>query len=290
MSRAERRIDAAALERLGFAKDLIEEATRREDRGILAFEPPPDLVQRTIDRCAHLFPQGQKEPMEDAWKPFAEALGLGALAQEVVFRQCADLVSELSSQYMRSLGYAFSHRDRPLLMLENHNLIQLSWWERDPLFRCMRTATGTVNRTVRQYGVDASALVVVLRPKLTDYSAEDLETIGTLVQEGSSDIYWMRFDAAERYAEQDVVVVGEESLLKIEVKTDSPLKAFGAMKTTEDRMLVRQVRSEVLACIKRATPIKVGGKLYGEFAGTDVSAARVRSALGVVISGATTRR
>jgi hypothetical protein len=63
MSERNRNVDAKALRNLGFPEDLIEEALRREDRGALAVEPPEDLVQRTIERCAGLFPK-EGEPQE----------------------------------------------------------------------------------------------------------------------------------------------------------------------------------------------------------------------------------
>jgi hypothetical protein len=64
MSEQDRSVDAKALRELGFPEDLIEEALRREDRGVLAVDPPEDLVQRTIDRCARLFPETEVEGQE----------------------------------------------------------------------------------------------------------------------------------------------------------------------------------------------------------------------------------
>jgi hypothetical protein len=66
MSERRRSVDAQALRELGFPEDLIEEAVRREGRGVLAVEPPEDLVQRTIDRCARLFPEEKPTEAEEA--------------------------------------------------------------------------------------------------------------------------------------------------------------------------------------------------------------------------------
>jgi len=64
MSEQNRIVDAKALRDLGFPEDLIEEAVRREDRGVLAVDPPEDLVQRTIARCARLFPEAEAQVQE----------------------------------------------------------------------------------------------------------------------------------------------------------------------------------------------------------------------------------
>src|SRR3954469_803080 len=82
MSRSERTVDAESLRRLGFAEDLITDALVLQERGVLAVEPPVDLVQHTIERCAHLFLKeaGETRQAEDpAWEIFHEALGFGSI-------------------------------------------------------------------------------------------------------------------------------------------------------------------------------------------------------------------
>jgi hypothetical protein len=281
MTDTARTIDTDALRQLGFSEELIAEAVSREERGVLAIEPPADLVERTIAACAHLFPEdtGERKEAEDPlWAPFYPA--------RPPEPDLYALVSRLSNQYMRSLGYAFASRERPLVMLDNHNLIEPTWWKRDPIFRCMRDAAGSVNSTVRNYGLDPSALVVVLRPDVRDYAKDELETIAAQVAEATSDVWWIPHDAAGPYADQDVVVLGEDSVLKIDGRAGTPLKAIAAMKTATDPTVVRQVRSDLLGYIAHATPVKVGGTLTGPLSRAELTTDVVRSALGTVISGA----
>ena len=47
-----RRVNASELTDLGFPKGLVDEAVRAEERGLLAVEPPEDLVQRVVRSCA----------------------------------------------------------------------------------------------------------------------------------------------------------------------------------------------------------------------------------------------
>jgi hypothetical protein len=285
MSGTERKVDAESLRQLGFAEDLIEEALGHQERGVLAFEPPADLVRRTIEKSAHLFQEeaGKAQPATDpSWGLYSEVMGIGRLTPDP--GQFAAVAGSLSNQYSRSLGYAFSAHDRPMVMLDNHNLIQPGWWQQDPIFRCMRDAAGTVNRTAREHGLAPSVLLVVLRPQVSDYGKAELQSIASLVEEASSDIWWMPYDANDPYAGQDVVAVGEESVLKIDVMADTPLEAIEAMKTTTDPTLVKQVRSDLLAYMDRATPVKVNGTLSGPLAQTGVTPDSVRNAIGMVIS------
>jgi hypothetical protein len=286
MSGTERKVDAVALRELGFPEDLIAEALRRQERGLLEVEPPADLVQRTIETCTHLFPRESgesQETKEPAWGLFHEALGIGRLAPNPA--SFAAVASGLSNHYASSLGFAFKAHKPPLVMLDNHNLIEPEWWQQDPIFRCMRTATGTVNHTVREHGIAPSALLVFLRPKVSDYKKAELAAIANMVAEASSDIWWTPYDAANPYAGQDVVAMGEKSLLKIDIRAETPLKAIQAMKTTTDPDLVRKVRSDLLGYISHATPVKVDGKLYGALAQTELSPQNVRNAIDRVISG-----
>jgi hypothetical protein len=96
----------------------------------------------------------------------------------------------------------------------------------------------------------------------------------------------MKYDPASAYANEDVIVIGEESLLKIDVKAASPIEAFESMKTATNPALARQVRAEVLGyCVRRATSIKVGGHLKGRFALAPLTPETVRDALEAVIAG-----
>jgi hypothetical protein len=187
---SERPINADTLRTLGFREELIAEALRRQERGVLSVEPPSDLVQRTMARCAHLFKaEREQQHASDVWRSLVGSLTMPEPATDPVqFFTAA--TTALCNQYTRSLGHALTARERPLVILENHNLVRPNWWYRDPIFRCMRDAAGTVNRTVAERGVEPSAIVVMLKPRLNDYAHEEIETLVSQIRDATSDVWW----------------------------------------------------------------------------------------------------
>jgi hypothetical protein len=97
----------------------------------------------------------------------------------------------------------------------------------------------------------------------------------------------MRYDPASSYAKQDVVVIGQDSIIRLDVKTESPMEAIEAFKTATNRELVQRVRADLLGyCVHHSTSVKVGGQLEGPFAGVELNPDTVRKALEAVIAGA----
>jgi hypothetical protein len=281
----ERRVNADTLKKLGFSDDLITEAIRREERGVLSVEPPPDLVQRTMSRVAHLFEMTPQENprASDTWRSILDSLKMPDREPDPV-RFFAAATTVLCNQYTRSVGHALTARERPLVILENHNLVHPNWRYSDPIFKCLRDAAGTVNRTVAERGVDPAAIVVMLKPRLIDYTPDEVDTLVSQIRDATSDLWWMKYDPASAYANADVIVIGEEALLKIDVKAASPFEAFESMKTATNPDLARRVRQEVLGhCVAKAMSIKVGGHLQGRLAAEPLTRKTVRDVLESVI-------
>jgi hypothetical protein len=291
MTERQRTVDAEALRKMGFAEDMIEEALLRQRRGVMDIQPPADLVKRVIAHCARLFEakeDAEQEPDEfdSEWTSLVHAIGLGrTAATSLPGSTSVDMATQLYGRYTRSLAYAFVHHDRPMVICENHNVVDLSWWHTDPIFRSMRAACGSVNLTARDGGLDPTALVVILRPNVQDYDHTDLQTIGKLIEEATSDVWWLPYHAAQHFANQDVVAVGDDSVLRMENKADSPLKAIAAMKSSDDPAIVKRFRTEILACTHRAAAIKVNGRLWSGLRGAASEPDKVRLALGRVIAG-----
>jgi len=56
-----RTVDAEELRKLGFPEDLIAEAVRNAEKGLLDFEPSPDLVEKVMKLCFPLIKEQQTE-------------------------------------------------------------------------------------------------------------------------------------------------------------------------------------------------------------------------------------
>src|SRR5438067_6678913 len=159
-----RHVDPAELRELGFAEGLIEEAILRERRGLLAMEPPPDLVERTIQACADLFrPETNEEAVEENGflqvepssyfstvfhlLPVVRDLSLAFRAAATV-AQCQKLGEWAARFAADSMHFALSERRRPLIALESHMLTSPSWWDENPEFEEMKAAFHTLNEFV----------------------------------------------------------------------------------------------------------------------------------------------
>src|SRR5207245_3960269 len=142
---------------------------------------------------------------------------------------------------------------------ENHNLRSTVCWESDAEFRKINIAFDKVNDFVSINGIERSARLVVLRPHISDYRPEEIEAIGLLLREATSDIWWMPYSRARKYAFEDFVVIGNEKLLRLRCDLETPLGVASSGGCSEDAVRATQLRTEIANEISYATPIKAHG-------------------------------
>lgn len=283
--------DPERLRRLGFSEKMIAGALRLQEAGVVGVEPPADLIDRTIEECRHLFPAKEDEPPEREWNHLFEGVRAGMLAaSHPAFDRYADFVTNLSNRCYGSLSFALEHRQRPLMVLDNHNLVDPSSWTQDPLFRSMRKTWTSVNNVARSQNLDPTGVLVVLRPSAKDYDLDQLKTLAQLLDETTSDIWFMSLEQANQHAssylKRDVVVVGDTSVLKIEVKGDAPGGPIEDVRATEVPDVVSKVRQDLIGCTRRAFPIKSKGVLVEGLRGASDDPSRMRAMIDDVITGA----
>ena len=334
MRESQGHIDVNRLRALGFSEELITEAAESEAAGVLNIIPPPDLFDRTIARCAALFPEPAPTPEKSAswWEdlgnwfanlfvpnspdptplpepnprwPGLEPIVLASVAAnapalpeskarwaalETMFeailasadisrlpallqtaRTLAPSRGALLPLYCASaLEFAVQKHERPLLILENHNVIEPRWWETDADFRRIRTTCQWLNQRVASYGIAPSARVVVLRPEVDAYSTEDLEVLRRLLHETMSDIWFLPFSRAGDYARQDITVVGDQEVFRMTHKVESPQEAWSVTEMVENSEQAATLRTNLASLVNSAYLVKRGGRLRDFYLPTEL--------------------
>jgi hypothetical protein len=144
-----RKVNGEKLKSLGFSTKEIEAAERMEKAGLFEMEPSPDLIDRTIARCAAVL--SQKEVVTDdvpiLTAPLRVAEGYFAAIKELspTVLKTAEWgeiarFQELNQACLATTHFVHERRDRPFVMLDNHNLVEPSWWSNDTGFRAFRNA------------------------------------------------------------------------------------------------------------------------------------------------------
>lgn len=271
---AARHVDADELRELGFPEDLIQEALLREQRGLLAIEPPPDLVERTIEACADLFrtetPSRLQASESDSTSYFSIVFHLLPAVKDLTLAfqgaatvtQCQRLGEWAGRLAAPSVRFALTERQRPLVALESHMLTSPSWWEDNPEFQEMKAAFHTLNEFVASTGIARSARIVILRQNISEYNQDEIGAIEALTREGTSDLWWIAFSNAASYSRENIVVMGNESVLRLRGKVKSASEALEAMEYSQDAELANELRQKITKEIcSHAVPVKIGGQL-----------------------------
>lgn len=298
------RIDSQELKSLGFPEQLIAEAVERENSGVNAYRPPSDLLERTLAACAAKYPELTAEAERSAEQPpssihqvvwtalkasFEVARKTGnfdLVAAAHLARASIEMPGALPLHYTAALAFALKERRRPLLILENHNLIDPKWWMEDPFFRSLRDACGEINRKVTAQGIEPTARVIVLRADEADYSEAELQTINRLLDEATSDIWFLSQNRAGSHAKHDVAIIGDQEVFLIDHKASSPQETLTAAQLTTNRDKARTARQEFRQLLVEATPIKIKGQFVAEpLTVRPHSNASLKSFLGAVIHG-----
>ena len=266
-TKKKRTVKAEELERLGFPAEDIAAARRMENLGLFHMEPSPDLVERTLQKCIHLLKKHAVEPEDPIMSPVTALLDpVAVLTAEPALLPALDLMQLLRSQQLphaclEAAKFARSRGSRPVVMLDNHNLIEPTWWDVDNGFRAFWNACQITNRIVRERGGPPAATVVVLRHDPADYSDDDLAAIRDVVRKGTSDLWWLGYKDAGEYQGCDVIVVGEETSWELKHKPKSPVEALDGFEQITSTTRAIRLCGEVTDLTRSAMQIRVDGKL-----------------------------
>ena len=295
-------VHAEELGALGFSRSLIAEAVKSEELRLFEIEPPEDLVEKTVARCAELYSGAstQAEVPFSSAGAFRTAPGsfVGYSGNSIDASRLLDLVStqmdtahlgavhfknycgsledpeqalsvmNLAEIFPRvclgSATFAVRSKQRPVLILENHNLIDPSWWHTDVALRSMRVACNVVNSIVVPQGAPSIGVVVVLRPKITDYSGEDIRVLSDLVQASSFDIWWLPHRLSGSYVDRDVTIVGDENVFSLAQRAKTPWAAACGVHRERNVFLAEQHRAAIEGLTIHATPIRNCQHLFAD--------------------------
>jgi len=262
---------------LGFPEEVIQETVRAEKRGLFDMEPSPDLVERTVERCRYLLRSlpladeihvEQEKLLEPAIKAFAGSVFAAQKAEAELSQalkalpMAADTRAEfvrmerLPVDWLATATFARQKRLRPLMMVDNHNVINPAWWDFDSGLRAFRLACRVVNTIAQQNGVPPAAVLMVLRPDIDSYTQDDFAAIGNLVGSATSDIWMIPYDKAGEYQDQDVIVLGQERVMRLRGAFASPGDAFDAFREFDNSSIATQLRINIGQSIRHAVGLK----------------------------------
>jgi hypothetical protein len=265
-----RRVNSEKLARFGFSAKEIEAAENMEKAGLFEMEPSPDLVDRTVERCAAVLNHNEvvtddvpvlSAPLRLAEGYFAALKELSPALLKSGEWETISRLQELQQACLATAHFAHSRRVRPFVMLDNHNLVEPSWWSCDTGFRAFRNACQIANKVAVESGVPPAACVVVLRPRIDDYSSFDLEAIEELLRTGTGDVWWIPYQQAGRYQTLDLIVLGEERTWELTEKAKSPVEALDAFRELINQSEANRLRNQLNDIARIGTPILVAGHL-----------------------------
>ena len=262
-------VNAEELEKLGFPAEDIAAARQMENLGLFRMEPSDALVERTLERCIPLLKKHAAAP--ESFEPIVSPLTAMlepavAMKVEPSLLPTLDLTQLLRSQQLPqtcldAIKFTRSHGSRPVVMLDNHNLIEPAWWGIDNGFRAFWNACQITNRIVQQSGGPPAATVVVLRHDPSAYSEDDLAAIRDVVRKGTSDLWWLGYKDAGEYQKCDVIVVGAETSWELKRKPKSPVEALEGFEQITSPTRANRLRGELTDLARSARQIRMGGKL-----------------------------
>jgi hypothetical protein len=259
---------------LGFPDEVIQETVRAEKRGLFDMEPSPELVERTVARCRNLLRRiplsdetnaAEESLSEPAIKAFAGSVFAVQKAEAELFQALKALpmatnaraeMERLPIDWLATATFARQKRLRPLMMVDNHNVINPAWWDFDSGLRAFRLACRVVNTIAQQNGVPPAAVLMVLRPDIDSYTQDDFAAIGRLVGSATSDIWMIPYDKAGEYRDQDVIVLGQERVLRLRGAFANPGDAFDAFRESDNSAIATQLRENIGQSILKAVELK----------------------------------
>jgi hypothetical protein len=261
---------------LGYPEDVIQESVRAETRGLFDMEPSAHLVERTVERCRNLLRQmppektfstqeknfdfatdalaGRVFAFQKAGADLSQALNAFPIAADA--RPGIIRMDRLPADCLATATFARKERLRPLMMVDNHNVLNPAWWDFDSGLRAVRAACRVVNTIAQENGAPSSAVLMVLRPDIGTYTQDDFITIGKLVGSSKSDIWMIPYEEAGEYQDQDIIVLGQERVLSLRGDFASPGDAFDAFHQLDNFSIATKVRGNIEQATRQAVELK----------------------------------
>lgn len=264
---ASRAAHMAGLRDLGFPEYVAQEAVSAHESGLFSMQPPADLLRRTIDQCEDVLaaPAVAARPEAlAAWHDISEVLAAYYMAVTDLDGALESLkmghwpshasrsFGYLAGECLAAAGFAKETGQRPMMLVDNHNLIDPDWWLSDSWFSEVSDQFAAVNHAARTVLAPPSAVVMVLRPSLDDYDHRALQALAKLLDETSSDVWIMSEGQAGAYGKQDVFVFGDERAMMLAERCSTPSAAFRSFREMSASP-VREIRAGIEALTKQAT-------------------------------------
>jgi hypothetical protein len=237
-------------------------------------EPSADLVARTIDSCRGILLHADTRSKPVAMPilgtatdtPFGNdqfvlatselSLTQGEKERIAGFRRC----ERLPAYCIATADFARERHKPPLLLVDNHNVVNPTWWDFDSGFSAMRDSLRITNKITAKSGAPPTMVVMVLRPKAEDYSDEEMMALGRTIETATSDIFLVSYNSAGKYKNQDVLVGGEDWAIKLEGKPETPYQAFQAFRD-EGPAVASVMRHEISHVASHAFKIRDAAKI-----------------------------
>jgi hypothetical protein len=128
------------------------------------------------------------------------------------------------------------------------------------------------------------AVAVVLKKDPSQYEVDDLEQLALLHEEATRDVYWIAARHAGAFANIDELVVGDQSVLSINVTPSSLSEALNLLleSKVEDSARTLTERVRIRDLMSHSVPVKIGGHTCPEFRGLSKGAEGARGAIPIV--------
>jgi len=102
---------------------------------------------------------------------------------------------------LSTISFARTNQKSPLILCDNHNIVDPTWWDFDSGFLAVRT-TFKLSTRLPESGLPSVAVLMVLRPRMTDYTDQDIHSISKLLRTSTSDLWMIPYDMAGEYKQR----------------------------------------------------------------------------------------
>jgi len=232
---------AALLTELGFPLDVVESAAQSVDEGLFELEPSPELVSRTVKACqAACLPDEAKavrpsrhaEAMHEEVMIAAYTLMVSELVKVAAGKPVLASAGRLISECLATVGFVHETRKRPMMVLDNHNVVVPRWWSSDSGFLAVRDTLATVNQAAFKVHASPAAVIMVLKPAFESYEEVDFRSLCNVFNE-KSDVWLLPYERAGLYKNCGALVfAGDRCAMTLEERCETPGAAFGSFRET----------------------------------------------------------
>lgn len=223
--------------RAGFSPEVLIAADVAREAGLFTAEPSDDLLQQTIARCRPLLQKSQAatEPSRDELAEVIAAHTIAFSDLTGMFSGTADRsggalqsANKLVTECLATADFVYQKR-RPMVVVDSHDVIEPSWWKSDTCLVAMREAMRSVDDLAIRHHAPTSAVVMVLRAGVQDYSTGDIQALEEVIETAKGDLWLVPSSTAIEYRHRDVMVLGDR-VLTLDERLPTPVAAVQAIR------------------------------------------------------------